>query len=1277
MLARLFVIVGGLLVLVLLAALAVPPLIDWTGYRAAFEREASAVLGRKVTVQGDATARLLPFPSVTFADVAVAGGPQGQPAMTVDKFSMDAELAPFLRGEVLIFDMRLERPRATIAIAEDGTVDWAVRPSSPFDPGQIAIEKLTVSGGEVEVRHGAGGRVHTLSGIDATVSAKSLLGPWRVDGSMLFDGLRTGISASTGRVGDDGRMRLRLRARPESLGAVVESDGNAELQDGALVYAGQFKLMEEEAVAAQPPHDAAGPVVATPAKADPGYRASGRFQLDHRRLSVDEFRFETGPLDNPYAADGTALLDLGPQPRFRIEASGAQVQFDEAVTGGSGPALSAEARIAALERALQRLPRPTIPGSVNVQLPAVVTGDTTIRDVHLSAEPTQGGWLVHSLGAILPGRTTLEADGLLATGETFGFKGRMLLAVAQPSGFAAWLARDVDEAVRRLPAAGFSAEVDLTRARQTFGNLELILGGSRFTGRIEAVQAGDARPSVTLALDGGALDLEGLSALASIFVSTEGDNRFTGQDLDFDIKAGPVEAWGLSADKVDAALRLREGVLEVDRLALTGLAGASVSATGRISGFPHDVAGNLDAALVAVDLAPLIEALDGRHGGAGPVAGALISGMAARVRAYPDLLQDARIDAVVSVAPRNGSDASFALSAHGNAGASAFSASLSGKRTGADPLDWPLAATFDIRAGDATALMALSGLPSLPLGLVGPGAAEISGNGSLRGGVATRAALTGDDFRASFDGNVVATGQATELKGSANLEAADIEPWLMTAGVAIPGMGTGTSVSLRAEADYGNNLLILNGLSATVNETAVSGDLNATVKNGKPHLTGSLTMDEFNLDPLAAMLLGDAAFAPAAEGWPTAPFVAAAAAPASAELDISTAALAAGHLATAYDASFSLKLDDEGLRVSGLTGRLFGGALTGRFELDNSGGTGLLGAQMSVAGADLAALLPESGLSGTTDLSATLSTGGKSVDGMVTSLSGSGTASLKGLEIAGLNPAALPALLAAADEAGRDIDTRRTAAFAPAIVGQGSFAAQDAELAFTLANGVLRTPPLRLSGQEADISAEPMADLGAGTAHVQGTITYRAGDEALVGSEPSLNFSAEGPLSAMTGTLDSAPLAQFLIQRALEREQRRVEAMQAALLEKQRLRREVRYYSALQAERERAAEEERRRQEEALRKAEAEAQARQEQERLAREEEARAAKAAREAEAAERARREAEAARSRPVPEIERAPLPPPAPLPSPAPMPPANGNAPASKEPFTLDNLLKSLGGG
>lgn len=1257
MLARLFVIIGGLVVLVLIAALAVPPFVDWTGYRAAFEREASTILGRKVMVRGDARARLLPFPSVTFTDVVVSGSSDGQEAMTVDTFSMDAELAPFLRGEVLIFDMRLERPRAAITVADDGTIDWTMRPSSPFDAGQIAIEKLTVTDGTVELRHGPGGRAHEVSGINASVSAKSLLGPWRVDGNLVFDGLPTEISATTGRAGDDGQMRLRLRARPQDYAATMESDGNARIRNGALTYAGQFRLTED---AAQPARLRGGDgemVSLTPAKAVPGYRASGTFQLNHARLSIDEFRFETGPVESPYSADGTASLDFGKEPRFRVEASGAQVQFDEAVSGERGAASTAQARIAGLEKALGRLPRPRIPGSVEVQLPAVVAGDTTIRDVRVSAEPAEEGWTVHSLAATLPGRATFEASGLLATGDAVGFRGRMLLAVAQPSGFAAWLASDVDDAVRRLPAAGFSANVDMTRSRQKFSNLELMLGGTKFAGTIEAAQPSDARSSVALALEGGALDLDSLSAFVSIFVSTGGNNRFIGQDLDLDLKAGPVTAWGLSAEKAETALRLRGDVLEVDRLALDDLAGASFSATGRLSGFPEKPAGKVDVSVVAVDLAPLVEALANTRGD-NPV----IAGLAQRVQSYPGLLEDARIDAVMSAAGEDDGDRGVAISAQGAAGGSAFSASLSLKRKADDLLLSPLSVSLGIRNDDATALMALAGLPALPLGLTGPGVADISATGTLRDGMATTALITGEGLRLSFDGTVSMDELGPAIKGGASLEAADIEPWLMTAGMALPGMGTGTSLTLGSEADYGSGVLILKGLSGAINETGVSGDINAEMKGGKPSLTGEVTLDELYLDPFVAMLTGDEALAPVSGEWPTAPFAATARAPAAIDMSISAAALMAGHMATAYDASMSLKLDDDGLGVSDLKGRLLGGALSGMFEIRNSEGTGLLNAQMAVSDVDLAALLPGAGLTGHTDLSGTISTSGKSVDGIMTSLSGSGTAALKGLTIVNLNPDALAAFLKAADAAGPDIDARRTEEFAGSIAKQGSFAVRDADVAFTLANGILRVPPLRLQSHASEIAADVSANFATGRVHVQGAVAYDADEEALVGSAPTLNFTVDGPFSDMTTSFDSAPLAQYLTQRALEHEQQRVEAMQAGLLEKQRLRREARYYADLQVRRERAAEAERLRQEAERQKAEEEAKTKEEAERAAKETRLRAEQAARAAEA-ERVRREAEH-------EQEKQPS-------QPAPAPPGGEPARPQSEPFSLQNLLNSLEGG
>ena len=1179
MLARLFVIFGGLIVLALTAVLVAPYFIDWSTYRADFEREASAILGRKVTVHGEVTAKILPFPSVTFSDVAVGGGPNGEPAMTAETFSMDAELAPLLSGDFHIFDMRLVRPQAMIEVAADGSVDWAMRPSSPFDAGQISIEKLTITEGHVNIRHAASGRTHRLTEINTEVSARSLAGPWRMVGSMRVDGLRSALTINTGKADKKGGMRLRIQAEPEVQKVSIETDGDLRFDGAAAKYAGDFRL-----AARRDQTEAASP----PTSEGPGFRVKGKFALDNERMALDEFLFETGPLDNPYAAEGKGFVDFGQEPHFALSLEGAQVRFDEAVGAdplGSGVTLAQ--RLAAFQEALLDLPKPSISGTVEVNLPAVVAGDTTVRDVRLSAEPASGGWALKSLAATLPGRTTLEADGMLRTEGVFGFSGSLLLAIGQPSGFAAWVSQDVDDAIRRLPAAGFRAKVDLTQERQAFSDLELGLGNATFRGEAERRQPSDAKPATILKLAGGALDVDGLAAFASLFVSDVGVNRFADGDLDLEVKAGPVSAAGLTAQSVDTALRLREGLLEIDRLSIGDLAGATVSATGTIRDFPASPSGNIDASLVAVDLAPLIAVAADRYKD-----NLFVQGLQARATAYRGLFEDARLDVVATAAANGDGTTGFALSTNGSVGGTILSATLSGNGRPEQAADADVSLALSGRNDDATELLALYGLPVLPLGLTGPGETEFSLKGGLSGDLAASFSLTGGDFSTGFAGTAKLIDGAMVVKGKGRLNAPDIEPWLMTTSVALPAMGAGMLVELEADADYGDGLLVLDGLTGTINEGSVAGGINAVVEDGKPHLTGQLTIDELNLEPLAAMVLGESALESTGDGWSSAPFAPKVSAPFSAELGIAAATLTAGPAVTVYDANLTLRLDDESLRLADLQGKLHGGDVTGLFELKNNDGTGLFSGQMKLDGADIASILGDAGLHGSGDISTALSAGGKSVGGLVATLSGSGTAAFRSLVIDGVNPLAFPEFIARANPFGKDIDAAKTASFAPEVAASGSFAADPGEAAFTVAAGVLRAPPLELKNAAARIEANLQTDFNSGEVTANGTVSYEPGHDALIGSEPALRFSLQGRIGATVRSFDSEPLAQFLTQRALEIEQARVEAMQSGLLEKQRLRREVRYYAALQEEHDRAVEEWRRQQEEARRAAEAEAAAR-------------------------------------------------------------------------------------
>ncbi|TIQ01759.1 MAG: hypothetical protein E5X57_34015, partial [Mesorhizobium sp.] len=111
-----------------------------------------------------------------------------------------------------------------------------------------------------------------------------------------------------------------LKADPDAYPVVIEADGNAGIVDGAAIYSGQFKVTSSDKNGAdkrlaQLDGTDGDTMKASAAKPEPGFRLNGKFSLDHRKLGVDEFRFETGPLDNPYTADGKAAVDLGPNPR--------------------------------------------------------------------------------------------------------------------------------------------------------------------------------------------------------------------------------------------------------------------------------------------------------------------------------------------------------------------------------------------------------------------------------------------------------------------------------------------------------------------------------------------------------------------------------------------------------------------------------------------------------------------------------------------------------------------------------------------------------------------------------------------------------------------------------------------------------------------------------------------------------------------------------------------------------------------------------------------------
>ena len=115
---------------------------------------------------------------MTFEDVTVSGGEADQPVMTIDRFRMNAELAPYLSGEIRIFSMQLTRPVLTLV---EGMPQPSVFPlPAPRVPtgAEVVLENVEIENGAIVFKDADEAETARLSDIEAHFSAESLSGPF-------------------------------------------------------------------------------------------------------------------------------------------------------------------------------------------------------------------------------------------------------------------------------------------------------------------------------------------------------------------------------------------------------------------------------------------------------------------------------------------------------------------------------------------------------------------------------------------------------------------------------------------------------------------------------------------------------------------------------------------------------------------------------------------------------------------------------------------------------------------------------------------------------------------------------------------------------------------------------------------------------------------------------------------------------------------------------------------------------------------------------------------
>jgi uncharacterized protein involved in outer membrane biogenesis len=1160
-LSRLFIAVGGLIVVALFAALLAPLFVNWTDFRHQFEDQASRILGKKVVVHGSLEARLLPFPSVTMNDVTVGPGEDGKTLAHVARFSMDVELAPFLSGEARIFAMRVEKPNVRLRVLSDGSLDWLLgsRPSLPAR--NVVLEKVTVTDGVVDFIDEQTGRTRVVSNLNADLKAGSLAGPWTVSGSGMLDGQpgRFSLSSLQPEAGSQ-VIPLKIHLSPEATPVDLDLSGDLDMADKHPMLKGTFLA----ALRSVPVGGEAG----KKSRSDtvvPAPRIRGKFELANDRVRVPEYRLEIGALDQPYVITGEATLDSGKAPEFLLTAEGQQIDVDQLVvptpsgkTGRQGES-SARQRIRALIALADQIPIPDVPGRASVKLPAIVAGDTVLRDITLNLRPAGTGWQVEKAVATLPGRTQVEASGRLQLKGAASFAGSLLVASNQPSGLAAWLSGNVDPAIRKLRTVGLSANVNLTADLQQFDKLELAIGGASLRGRLERHSAGNAEPSLSFDVSGDAFDYDAVKALASLVSGDASGDSLLNQQIAGKIKVGAFTALGVTAQDVDGLFSYENGGFLIRKLDVGNLAGASIKATGEASGSLADYNGKAQIIVNAQNAADFLAMLQ-QHLPAHP----LLNRLAKSGRWYGDsnLVLDARFG-----------DAQYGgvqLDLHGQSNGTKLNAEL--RQNSLFDVFGDAEKTLSVQVENAEPSILLGQLGFDPLPVPMESAANLSldlkeeGDGPANGQL--NLTVGGTHFSASgsvdLDAAIFLEGQ-----GKATLTSDDLAPLLIMNAVTLPGAVDGLPVSLSSTIEHKGQTIGLTGLTGQIDGNDVSGALSLEPTTSAFKLSGNLKLADADVDWLASTMIGSVAD-PLTGGLSKSAISNPIWGQMQMDVYLHADALSLSPLPDAHHFAAKLNLVDGGMALEGAKADWLGGKADMRLALSSNQGTAFLRSKFAVKGADLASMWPGTGIEGKADVDFSAEGSGANAKELMSLVNGSGQMALSSVTLPNLDLASLPALNAAFETAKGEVTAMQVESVLKPLLAQAPAHIDAMSAPFTLTEGKVRIQGLKAQTAGARLNAEAVVDVASANLDGALTVAFDAADAAALGSAPTIRLLVTGPIGAPLSTLDTNEMASYLSLQAFERERRRVETLQSNILEKQRLRREVAYYAALAAQRQAA-----------------------------------------------------------------------------------------------------------
>lgn len=1105
-------------ILALVAALVGPYFVDWNQFRPQFEAEASKIIGAPVRVAGNLDARLLPAPSLRLKTVTV-GGANDVGKVRAANLDVEFSLSSLMRGEVRANELTINGLSLDLGLDPKGRIDWS--PSSgTFNLASLAIDRLNLTG-RVALHDAASRNTLELNDIAFSGDVRSLAGAIRGDGNFMFDGNRYPFRISSGQSADGSGTRLHFNIDPG------QRPVSADL-DGILTFEARAPRFEGTVTLAGTPGQRGGSDM-------PSWRIAAKVKSDYSTARLDQVEVSYGAEDRALKLAGNGDLRFGTSPLLRASLTARQLDGDRFAAKDSGKDSSngnvEPVRVLPAMRAvLSGLPQSPIPAQVELTSEQVMLGGRPLQDISAELQSDAKSWTVRRLEFRAPGSTRVSMSGASAqAGVANSFKTALNIESSDPDTLMTWLQGRGDIAYRSQKPLRLRGDVTVSPSGFSIDAMKAEIEGGALEGRIAvAHREATSGSKVEAQLKAERLDLDATAAFIRSLAGPQAewpDEAQLSLDVGRAISSGqelrPLLAKIAYSPKSIVLERVKIG--QPDNVTLDGSGNFDrANSTGKLT---LDATAASLARLTAV-VQPFAPALAARLGvlraDAGPV----------RAKLALDLGKGKAADRVSARATLDFDTPQL----RGNTVVSATPPVAAIRALDFDALRRSdVTAEAKVSAAEGNALLALLGLDHAVL--AGAGSTQFEGivTGAWHAPLRLKARLWGAGLDADAEGTAEPWTKdgASESKSSVSLRvrSADISPLLN-----LKSSDPVANIRLSSKLTLADDKLTFDDLDSIVAGSRLRGRLALTLGDQKS-VDGEVGLDQISLAPIFAAAIGAAghdATEPLGQGLTSAWR-------GKVTFEALHGLLPGG--AELQPVSGTIRSDGQSLTFDGIKGKIGGGEASASIDA-RQGVNGLaLNANVQLSGVDASALryrslaMPK----GRAAMQMTLLTQGRSASALIGALSGSGAVTLDGLNLPGLDPRAFDVAIRASDSGQATDDTRLRQIVEPALAA-GPLSVASAQIPFNIRDGRIRVGATTLAASGANVILSGGYDIPADQADIRAALASTQVGTA--NSRPEIQLLAVGTPDGLSRSIDIAALSSWLAVRAIDRETKRLDAIE-------------------------------------------------------------------------------------------------------------------------------------